>query len=219
MRGRTCIAAARATVLGMVVGTAAAGALGMLGSRFDAGTTVFTIVYYLAPPIGAALGARAAARGLGQGPREARRAAGIVAAAIALSEAAFIWLGWWLEASEPGPADPLLTPTCLLAPIVPAALLSMVGVVLAGRADEDAEPRPREALLVGLMLLGAGIGLPLGFLGAMSIGMIYAESMGTCSIGAMGHAMLSVIVGPVAGAWMARWAAIKWGASLLKPVT
>ncbi len=222
MSGRICIAGARAAVVGMVLGTAFATVAGTLGSAFGMESTWFVIVYYLAPPVGAALGASAAARGQGQGLQHALVTAGIAGAAIALGEAGFVWLGWWLERPDPVPGNPLLGPTALLAPIVPAILLSAVGVILARRETETAatsEPRPHGAVLLGLMLLGAALGLPLGFLGAMEVGMLYAESAGSCSIGAMGHAMLSAIIGPLIGAWMGRWAAIKWGAALFRPVT
>ncbi len=222
MSGRTCIASARAAVLGMVLGTAVLSALSLLESWFDAGTTAFVIVYYLAPSVGAAMAARSAALKAGRRPGDALRAASIAGASIAFGEAGFVWLAWWAETSSPRPGDPWLAPTALLAPIVPAILLSAVGVILARRTAgtaEAPEPRPRAAVLIGLMLLGAALGLPLGFFGAMSIGMLYAESVGTCSIGAMGHAMLSAIIGPLIGAWMGRWAAIKWGAALFRSVT
>ena len=220
MTGRILIASARGAVLGMVLGTAVSSALGMVASRFDAGTTAFVIVYYLAPPIGAVLGANAAARGLAQDPRNTVVLSAVTASAVVLGEAALVWLGWWLERFDPAPGNPLLGPTALLAPVAPAVLLSAVGAALARRGDDGmgAEPR-RSALLTGVsMLLGAVLGLPLGFFAATSIGMAYAESMGVCSIGAIGHAALGVVIGPLVGAWMARWAAIKWGDSLTRPV-
>ncbi|MGI5819566.1 MAG: hypothetical protein ACOX9R_15860 [Armatimonadota bacterium] len=216
--GRICTAAARATILGMIVGMVTAAVAGLLGGRFGLGTVAFTIVFYLAPPTGAAIGAFEASVALDRRALRPLRAAAVAGAFVIICEVGMVLVAWWLESASPGTANAWLAPTALLAPVVPAVLLSATGRILSRRETEDEENRApaRAWQTAAIVVCGALLGLPLGFSGAMSIGMLYAESIGTCSIGAIGHAMLAVLLGPLIGAWMGRWTAARWGHLLFR---